>query len=250
MLIRPKPRLALRWLVAGASALGLSGLPPGAARAATAYSVLQVNICNSGYDRGCYTGRATEGAAEPIAGRTPSVVTMNEMCESDLEPIRTRTGYAGTFTQSGTQTCTNGAPYGNAILFPAGTSVGTPERLTYRAQSSRTELRTLTCVPAAGLTACVTHLAPTSVKAAQATEMRDAVGARAGQGATVLGGDWNMADGGHPNAQDYVPAGMFSKSDGAVQHVLATSAHFTFVGTQVMRQDWTDHPALQVNLTR
>jgi hypothetical protein len=209
-----------------------------------------MNICNSGYAHECYTGRATDGAADLISARTPSVVTVNEMCESDLGPIRTRTGYTGTFTQSGTQTCINGTPYGNAILFPAGTSVGTPERLTYRAQSSHTELRTLTCVPAGGVTACVTHLAPTSVKAAQAAEMRDAVGPRAGQGATVLGGDWNMAYGGNPNAQDYVPAGMFRQGDGAVQHVLASSAHFTFVSTRVMQLDWTDHPALQVYLTR
>jgi hypothetical protein len=252
MAIGPKPCLTLRWLCAGALAvvLALGGLPPGAARAAASYSVLQVNICNGGHDRACYTGRASEGTGDLINARTPSVVTVNEMCASDLEPIRIRTGYAGVFTQSGSQTCTDGTAYGNAILFPAGTSVGTPERLTYQSQSSRTELRTLTCVPAAEVTACVTHLSPNPVKADQGAEMRDAVGPHAGRGATVLGGDWNMTYGGTPNAQDYVPAGMFREDDGAVQHVIASSAHFGFERTQVIELDWTDHPAMQVYLTR
>lgn len=123
------------------------------------YSVLQINICNSGHTD-CYTGEATARAGDLINARSPSVVTVNEMCASDGEPIRERTGYAGVFTQSGTQTCTNGSAYGNALLFPAGTSVGMPYRFTYNAQSDHTEHRTLTCVPAAGITACVTHLSP------------------------------------------------------------------------------------------
>jgi len=45
------------------------------------------------------------------------------------------------------------------------------------------------------------------------------VGGYAGDGPTVLGGDWNMTHGGDPDAQDYVPTGMFRKGDGDVQHV-------------------------------
>ena len=249
MEIFSRSRLALRWLSVGVLALGLSGLLPGAARAAISYSVLQINICNSGY-AGCYTGRATEQTPELINARTPSVVTVNEICESDLGTIQSRTGYAGLFTQSGTQLCKNGSAYGNAILFPAGTSVGTPERITYSAQDAQTELRTLTCVPAAGVTVCVTHLATTSVKTDQAAQMKDVVGAHAGQGATVLGGDWNMTYGGNPNAQDFVPSGMFRKGDSNVQHIVSSSAHFTLVSTRVMDLNWTDHDALQVYLTR
>jgi len=151
---------------AGALALGISTVATGSAAAASPYSVLQINICNSGH-ADCYTGEATARAGDLINARSPSVVTVNEMCASDGEPIRERTGYAGVFTQSGSQTCTNGSAYGNALLFPAGTSVGMPYRLTYDAQSDHIELRTLTCAPAAGITACVTHLSDLSVKSDQ-----------------------------------------------------------------------------------
>jgi hypothetical protein len=234
---------------AGALALGISTVAAGSAAAAPSYSVLQINICNSGY-ADCYTGEATARAGDLINARSPSVVTVNEMCASDQEPIRERTGYAGVFTQSGSQTCTNGSEYGNALLFPAGTSVGTPYRLTYNAQSDHTELRTLTCAPAAGVTACVTHLSNLSVRSDQAEMMKSVVGDYARYGPTVLGGDWNLTYGGDPDAQDYVPAEMFRKGDGDVQHVMASSAHFGFTGTQVMPLDWTDHPGLQVDLTR
>ena len=235
---------------AGALALGISTVATGSAAAASPYSVLQINICNSGHTD-CYTGEATARAGDLINARSPSVVTVNEMCASDGEPIRERTGYAGVFTQSGTQTCTNGSAYGNALLFPAGTSVGMPSyQLPYDAQSDHIEHRTLTCVPAAGITACVTHLSGLSVKSDQAAEMMRIVGDYASDGPTVLGGDWNMTHGGDPDAQDYVPTGMFRKGDGDVQHVMASSAHFGFTSTRIMDLDWTDHPGLQVYLTR
>lgn len=50
----------------------------------------------------------------------------------------------------------------------------------------------------------------------------------------ICGGDWNMKYNGDPNAQDYVPAGMFRKGDGSVQHVMASSAHFGFTDTRTI----------------
>ncbi len=55
---------------------------------------------------------------------------------------------------------------------------------------------------------------------------------------------------GNPDAQEYVPAEMFRKGDGSVQHIMASSAHFGFTRTWTMSLGWTDHPALQVYLTR
>ena len=245
---------------AGALALGISTVATGSAAAASPYSVLQINICNSGHTK-CYTGDATARAGDLIKARSPSVVTVNEMCASDGEPIRERTGYAGVFTQSGSQTCTDGSAYGNALLFPAGTSVGMPFQFTYDANPAyakgddppEVERRTLTCAPAAGITACVTHLSDDpSFKSDQAAEMEGVVGKYASAGPTLLGGDWNMTHGGDPDdAQDYVPTGMFRKGDGDVQHVMASSAHFGFTSTRVMvLDDWTNHPGLQVYLTR
>lgn len=211
------------------------------------YRVLQLNICNSGRAP-CYSGRAIGEAGRLIRARRPSVVTVNETCRSDLAPIRAATGYRGVFTQSGIRTCVNGAAYGNAIFVSPGTSTGAIERHTYRAQDPDPERRTLTCLLASAVTVCVTHL-DNVARREQAAEMKRLIGRHARRGPTVLGGDWNMRFGGDPDAQDYVPAGMFRKGDGGVQHVLA-SGTLGFVRTRITALDWTDHPALEVTLRR
>lgn len=214
---------------------------------ADGYRVLQLNICNSGRAP-CYSGRAITEASRLIRARRPSVVTVNETCRSDLAPIRAATGYRGVFTQSGIRTCANGAAYGNAILVPPGTRTGAIERLTYAAQDPDPERRTLTCLRATGVTVCVTHL-DNVARREQAAEMERLVERNARRGPTVLSGDWNMRFGGDPNAQNYVPAGMFRKGDRGVQHVLASTA-LGFVRTRITALDWTDHPALEVTLQR
>ena len=208
-----------------------------------AYSMLQVNLCNSG-TQPCHDAFAVPRAAELITARRPSVVTANEICASDLQPLRIATGYAGVFTQSGEQRCANGRAYGNALLFPRGIARGPADSVTYEPQDSKIELRTLTCVRAQGVTACVTHLSPRASGPAQAEQMRNALAAHARRGPTTLGGDLNLA---YPEVQRYVPAGMFRKGDGDVQHVIA-SGHFGYTGRRIMALDWTDHPALQVYL--
>jgi hypothetical protein len=236
------------------------------AQLSTSYSVLQMNICNSG-KAGCYTGMATAGAIDLINDRKPSVLTLNEACSSDWADIKARTGYDGVFTPSGSQTCTGGrGGYGNALLFPAGTSFSLILQIPYTCQyepkktmdekeqeceekgKEEKEKRTLTCAVAGGVTACVTHLdskSPT-VRAQQAQQMEDKVNDYAEQGPAVLGGDWNLKA---KKAQEYVPAGMFRKGDGDVQHIMA-SHHFGFVRKEILDEPlrWTDHRALQVYL--
>ena len=46
-------------------------------------SVLQMNLCNSGW-AGCYTGRSVREAAAVIRAERPDVVTLNEICRDDL----------------------------------------------------------------------------------------------------------------------------------------------------------------------
>lgn len=116
----------------------------------------------------------------------------------------------------------------------------------YARQDPDVERRTLTCVPANGVTACVTHLSTETSRFSQATEMASIVRRHAARGATVLGGDWNIP---FPGAQRYVPAGMFRKGDGDVQHIMATD-DFGFVGTRKTSLAWTDHPAFEVRLRR
>ncbi|CAN7192543.1 hypothetical protein [Knoellia sp. LjRoot47] len=97
--------------------------------AATSYSVLQVNMCNSGY-AGCYTGRAQAGTIALIKARTPYAVTLNEACANDITAIASGTGFRGQFTQSGTQKCRNGSAYGNAVLFRSGVTASSVVRHT------------------------------------------------------------------------------------------------------------------------
>lgn len=58
-----------------------------------------------------------------------------------------------------------------------------------------------------------------------------------------------MTYGGSPNAQTYVPSGMYRKGDGSVQHFLASNG-FAFSSTRVMSLDWTDHPGFQIYVSR
>lgn len=261
---RWRPRAAA---VAVGLALAMASTPGVAAAAPSDYSVLQINICNSGHNDDCYAeGDATDKAGELIAARQPSVVTVNEMCRSDLIKIKTRSLFSDfeTFTRSGNASCTNGSDYGNAVLFPPGTEVTEVRRFTYAAQNyaadARTgERRTLACALADGVTACVTHLHSDSkklsrmenrrIRTQQADEMRRFLDGVARRGPTVLGGDWNLTHGGNPSAQNFVPTGMFRKGDNR-QHVLASGAHFGFDRVRAMDLGWTDHSGFQVYYTR
>lgn len=216
--------------------------------AATSYSVLQINMCNSGY-AGCYTGRAQAGTIALIKSRVPYAVTLNEACANDLTAIANSAGYRGQFTQSGTQKCRNGYAYGNAVLFKAGVTATSVVRHTYSVQSSTVEKRTLSCASGA-FRVCVTHLATSgTARTSQASQMKSIISSYNSGGSVILGGDWNMTYGGSPNAQTYVPSGMYRKGDGSVQHFLASNG-FAFSSTRVMNLDWTDHPGFQIYVSR
>ena len=230
-----------------ATGLAVAGseLAPSAESAGGSFGVLQLNLCNSGL-AACYSGQARSGAITLINERRPSAVTLNEACEEDLRSIRAATGYVGVFTQSGSQLCTNGSRYGNAIVFPAGTRVGRAQVTEYVHQDSEVERRTLTCVPADGVSTCVTHLSSGGSRYAQAAEMAVVLARHAARGATVVGGDWNLTA---PRAQGFVPAGLFRRGDGEVQHIAATD-DFRFVREHRQGLPWTDHPAFEVYLRR
>ena len=242
-------RLLLTAATATACALGAT-----ASASAAPFSVLQVNLCGSGKAKCFGKGSPNKAgkAAELLRARRPNVATLNELCANDLETIRRATGYTGAFNASGTQTCTNGQPYGNAVVVAPGVRVAAvPLRLAYLSQQPGSEKRTLMCLDGAGVRTCVTHLDSAGKQRFQAAQMRDAMARYANAGVpTILGGDWNLSFGGRPSAQDFVPAGMVRKGDGDVQHVMATARQFTFVRTRSMRLDWTDHPGFQVTYER
>jgi Endonuclease/Exonuclease/phosphatase family len=224
------------------------------------YRVLQLNLCHSGHVS-CYTGAdAIAQARAVIEGEQPDVVSLNEVCRSDVDALAVP-GYQGWFTPARTPSgatvkCTSGEDYGIGLLHRAARTSAVSN--TYAAQDSGNERRVWMCSAFAdGTGACATHLSTSSSTAMrQCHELLDINRpAHIGGLAAVIAGDFNLRYNRwipwQPNVQDCVPGGFFRKGDGSVQHVMASSAHFDFIATEVIdMQGTTDHPALLVRLTR
>ncbi|WP_326615371.1 hypothetical protein OG949_41410 (plasmid) [Streptomyces scopuliridis] len=101
---------------------------PGPANAASAraavsvdFSILQMNLCNSG-KAGCYEdGRSIDEGIIRIRRTSPTVVTLNEVCRNDVARMAKETGRRGVFMAAGHRDgglykCKNGRNYGIGIL--------------------------------------------------------------------------------------------------------------------------------------
>lgn len=229
--------------------------------AAAEFRVLQLNLCHSGRVASCYTGDAVIAQARAvIEGEQPDVVSLNEVCRSDVGRLAGST-YVGWFTPArtpsgATVTCTSGEDYGIAMLHRVGLSTSASN--TYAAQDTGNERRVWMCSTFQdGTAACVTHLSTSGSTAMR--QCRELLGtnmpAHTSGRATVVAGDFNLRYNRwipwEPNVQDCVPGGFFRKGDGSVQHVMASSGHFDFIATEAIgMQGTTDHPAFLVRLNR
>ncbi|MEU4579694.1 hypothetical protein [Nonomuraea sp. NPDC023979] len=245
-------------LVAALTMLVLSGIlvtTPNA-RAASAhapapYSVLQMNLCNSG-KAPCYSGgRSVLEGVELIEAKLPSLVTLNEVCENDVTFLRDRLsvrGYAYSVFQparngddSGPATCTNGQPYGIGMIVRGEGSIGYGGQ--YAAQVANAERRVYWCTDWLHQVACITHLTnmSTAVAGQQAHEILSIAqsnGADVGKKA-IVAGDFNL------NAM-IVPPGFTSRGDGGVQKVITHG--WSSGSREIIEMYHTDHPALFVRL--
>jgi endonuclease/exonuclease/phosphatase family metal-dependent hydrolase len=252
--------VAVAALLTGSPAAGTMGTP---------FRVLQLNICDSGIAH-CYTGRSVPAAAAVIRAEVPDVVTLNEVCEADVEALgaalagvyhggRVARAFAAAVDRrtGGPYRCRNGQAYGIGLVarLPAGhPGYGTSSGI-YAVQDTRDpEERAWLCVTA-NFYACTTHLASTSrVKAlAQCRYLLDtaipAVRARHGYGPTVLGADFNLHDGGSPDVRSCLPPSYLRVGDGGVQHVMATDDFRLRGSRSIGMRGTTDHPALLIALT-
>jgi hypothetical protein len=245
-------------------ALLLGALVAVPAAGATAFKVLQLNLCNSGV-AGCYQdGRAVDEAVTMIQRRLPDVVSANEVCLSDLPRLTAAVGatagyrfaFARNRSTGGDIQCTAGrGSYGSGIIVKEGIATG--GHGTYAAQDGGNEIRAWACALSAvrAFTACTTHLSTTGTTAlAQCKELVPATVLSHDPTASpttrhVVVGDLNLrySPGSATNAQNCVPSGWFRKGDGDVQHVIART--LTFVSTQKYSMYRTDHPAFVVNYT-
>jgi hypothetical protein len=242
--------------------------------AAEPMRVLQMNLCDSGIAN-CYTGRSVAEAASVIHADEPDVVTLNEVCQPDVEALDqalTSTvdangggvvvsafKAAGDRRTTGAYRCRNGQPYGIALVvhIPAYRGYTIFSGLYPTQDLNDPEERAWLCLYAIGhFYACTTHLADTSraVALAQCGYLLRTViplvsDRNDGVAPTMIGGDLNLATAGPDNLAACVPPGYLREGDGGVQYVLATTDLSPSSEHVIAMHGTTDHPGLLVALT-
>jgi endonuclease/exonuclease/phosphatase family protein len=238
-------------------AVAIGFVPAPAADAATTVKVLQLNICHSGFVD-CYTGDRVMTKARSVIGSTrPQVLSVNEACDGDVEPLRQAMGaaravFVAAQRPDGTPVrCTNGQRYGNIVMVAEALAGTTGVTGRYANQDDGTERRVWACLPAGRLTACTTHLTNRSgsVALAQCRELMNRAVGYAATAPTVVAGDMNLRYGWFPNVQDCNRSGFYRKGDGSVQHVFATTNLAFVSGSRIGMDGTTDHPAWLVTVT-
>jgi endonuclease/exonuclease/phosphatase family metal-dependent hydrolase len=232
--------------------------------------VIQMNLCDSGI-AGCYTGRAVTEAAAVIRAEAPDVVTLNEVCENDVETLgQTMADLHGgeaiwAFQPADDRRtasavlCLNGERFGIGVLV----RVPDPHRrhATYGGiyppqDAGDPEERAWLCVRAWDtLYACTTHLANTSGVVALAqcdylfTTAIPAMFAKGGPAPVLLGADLNLRHGGSPDVRACVPRSHLRIDDGDAQHIAATPGFTLRSRTLIDMRQTTDHQGLLAELT-
>ncbi|TCC00152.1 endonuclease/exonuclease/phosphatase family protein [Micromonospora zingiberis] len=232
--------------------------------------VLQMNLCNSGMAKGCFTGRAVDRAAEVIRAERPDIVTLNEICAGDIDVLeramtRVHDGIVVAAFQPARNgrtgepyRCVNGEQYGVGVVahVPAPYRGHTVHNGFYPAQDpADPEQRAWLCVEALGVSfTCTTHLAYTSadLALAQCAHLLDAaipaLHSRSRYQPTLVSGDLNLRHGGSPDVRSCVPAGYRHRHDGGVQQLIATPDVTIESTRSIGMNQTTDHAAFLVTL--
>jgi endonuclease/exonuclease/phosphatase family metal-dependent hydrolase len=224
----------------------------------TPYSVLQMNLCLSGFAE-CFDDtrypKVVAEAIDVIAARTPRAVTVNEACSSDLARVAAETGYhlrfAPVLAHGQRLPCADPAGrgvYGNAVLTqqPIRSSAGRA----FSAQVGGEERRRWLCVETAGqVNVCTAHLSTRGTKAARAahrsqcTEWAAVVAARDDHGPVIAAGDINRQAG-------CAPAGVWTLTDAEAsrlpgrQHSYGSAKELRRPSIQMLPATYTDHDFL------
>jgi endonuclease/exonuclease/phosphatase family metal-dependent hydrolase len=229
------------------------GGPSMAAPSKPAYTLLQMNLCLSGFAR-CYGKVAYPSGVRDAVARIrearPDAVTLNEACRGDAARIARRTGYHlrfSTVTVSGKPLrCVRPGgrgSFGDAVLTRA--AVETAESHDFAAQSG-TEWRRWLCVTTrGGVDVCTAHLAtPSPANDAQCAELAAILERRSATRTVVFGGDVNRRGG-------CAPAGAWARADGSAGQApglqsVSGSGALGSPAARVVPAAYTDHDALLV----
>jgi Endonuclease/Exonuclease/phosphatase family len=218
-----------------------------------------------------HDGRSVARAAAVIRAEDPDLVTLNEVCESDvtaLERALADRGCGGATVSAFRAVvdrrtgeafrCRNGQPYGIGLVARLRPAAGEPAVVggIYPMQDAdQPEERAWVCLTAGvALTACTTHLASSDATVARAQcsyLVETAIPAAHGGGDSapaVLAGDLNLRPGGSPDLRSCIPDGRARVDDDGVQNVVATSEFAITSRRFVDMNGTTDHPGLVVDL--
>jgi endonuclease/exonuclease/phosphatase family metal-dependent hydrolase len=241
---------------------GVTGLRP--------VRMLQLNLCDSGI-ASCYSGRSVQQARELIRVERPGVISLNEVCRSDVVMLKQTLAEtdggatvvsafeaASDRSTSGAFRCLNGEQYGIAIVARVGRSGDRVQRYgaVYPVQdTSDPEERVWLCIrPPGGFYICSTHLANANTTVALA-QCRYLVGTAlpsvllsGGRAPMLLGGDFNLRADGSPDVQACLPSGSPRADDGGVQHVVGINGFTVRSSSSINMHGTTDHPGLVVTL--
>ena len=188
-----------------------SSTPPGWAETASAsggstYTLLQMNLCLSGF-AGCYGKVAYPAGVEEAAARIraahPDAVTLNETCQGDVARIARSTGYRLRFSA----VTASGEPlrcvrpggrglFGDAVLTKS--TIASTDSHDFKAQAGIEWRRWLCVSTRVGVDVCTAHLATRSTTQAvgndaQCAELTALLERRAASRTVIFGGDVNRS---------------------------------------------------------
>jgi hypothetical protein len=241
------------------TAFALLAVPSAAATSAgDTISVLQLNICHGGMNKGCYHGDAVLAkATEVIRASKPHVLSVNEACAGDVDRLRPAMGpahavFVAARNLDGTPTrCRDGQQYGNIVMVAVDLAGAPGESGMYDAQyrepDGHLELRSWACLPAPALSACTTHLSSDDAATALA-QCQDLMRRAAGfPRPTAVLGDFNLDD---TDMRGCDPTGFTRRGDGGVQYAYTSDDLTPTTVTNIDMAGTTDHPGLLIRLTR
>jgi hypothetical protein len=248
-------RLLRRAVVGGALVLAVTGGggPSMAAPTGPTYTLMQMNLCLSGFAR-CYGKVAypsgVNDAVARIRSERPDAVTLNEACHRDAARIARGTGYHLRFS---TVTVSRKAlrcvrpggrgAYGDAVL--TRTAVEHVDSHDFAAQSGMEWRRWLCVATRAGVDVCTAHLATrAAANDAQCAELAAILERRSTMRTVIFGGDVNRSS-------RCAPARAWSRSDSSadqapgLQSIYGNGA-LGAPSARVVPASHTDHDVLLV----
>jgi endonuclease/exonuclease/phosphatase family metal-dependent hydrolase len=224
------------------------------AAASSTYTLLQMNLCLSGF-ADCYGKVAHPAGVQEAVARIraahPDAVTLNETCRRDVVQIARQTGYRlrfSTVTVAGEPLpCVRPAGrglFGDAVLTKA--AIDSTDSHDFEAQAGSEWRRWLCVTTRTGVDVCTAHLATeAAANEAQCAELSALLARRAVTRTVIFGGDVNRRRGCAPERAWTRTDGSAGQAPG-LQGVYGTGA-LRSPSAHVLPATHTDHDVLLVS---